>query len=675
MDRRGFIKLGALGTLISGTGIGACVSTESSSSNTASTEVAVVGGTPGGIMAAISAARSGARVILVEYHGHVGGMSTSGLGKSDIENKDAIAGLFKEFVQNVRKYYVDKYGEGSENVIKCKDGYYYEPSVAELVFNQMLQKEKNIETWLDHQVEGAEMRGDRIVGALFRNRKTGETRTIQAKVFVDATYEGDLYAHAGAEYRLGREGKSDFGEAHAGRIFFDFNEKVFLEGSTGEGDKKLPAYTYRLCLTDVPENSYVLTEPPPGYDRERYVKYFDDLKEGRLSAPKTFKEGHGYYADHFDTMVRIFSFTEIPNGKYDVNINPRPLGFPFAGENYDYPEAGWKDREKIFQRHREITLGMIYFAQNDPEIPEAHRAMARKYHLPLDEFRDNQHFPWQFYIREARRLKGKYTLTENDLEIMEGASRTTVFEDTMITGEFPIDSFPVSKEPSKDKKVLEGYIGMLEISPYQIPYRIMLPEKIKGLIAPVAASTTHVAFSTVRMEPQWMSIGQVAGIAAHMAIVEGIDVADVSIPVLQRKLIENGQILTYFSDLARDDKAFKAAQFWGTKGFFNSYEARLREALAPEDLGRWIERFKSLSGLTAVKGLSDRSGKITISDFNAILQSVEDAQKGKKNSAAHPSAHGYGWLYEERDSSSPVLRGEVCLALYRAFFQNLPAQV
>src|SRR5690606_34835052 len=145
------------------------------------------GGTPGGIMAAIAAARSGARVTLVEYHGHVGGMSTSGLGKSDIENKDAIAGLFKEFVQNVRKYYVDKYGEGSDNVKKCKDGYYYEPSVAELVFNEMLKNEKNVQVLLNHQIEDVEMRGDRIAGAIFKNRKTDERRTLHANIFVDAT--------------------------------------------------------------------------------------------------------------------------------------------------------------------------------------------------------------------------------------------------------------------------------------------------------------------------------------------------------------------------------------------------------------------------------------------------------------------------------------------------------
>jgi hypothetical protein len=341
---------------------------------------------------------------------------------------------------------------------------------------------------------------------------------------------------------------------------------VFLQGSTGEADKKLQAYTYRFCLTDDPKNSFVLKEPPSGYNRENYLKYFEDLKEGRLGPPKVFKEGHGYYPEHFNTMMRVFSFARIPNRKFDVNINPRPLGFPFAGENYAYPEANWHEREKIFKRHRELALGLLYFVQNDPEVPKEQREMACQYHLSLDEFADNEHFPWQFYVREARRLKGRYTLNENDVKLQEGTKRTKIFNDSIISGEFPIDSFPVSKEPSPDKKVLEGYIGMLEIAPYQVPYSILVPEKLEGLIVPVAASTTHVAFSTIRMEPLWMGIGQAAGTAAHIASKMNVDFKDVPINQLQKLLIDNQQIITFFKDIGINDKAFKAFQFWGQKG-------------------------------------------------------------------------------------------------------------
>ncbi|EPR65555.1 FAD-dependent oxidoreductase [Cyclobacterium qasimii] len=663
MNRRNFIRISSLGTLITGSGIAAsCVNKNADSEGEDYADIVVVGGTPAGIMAAIAAARMGSKVILTEYHSHLGGMTTSGLGKSDIENKEAIAGLFKEFTEKVLQYYTEKYGDNSKEVLLCKEGYYYEPSVAELVFNQMIAEEKNIKVLFNYQIEEAELEAGKISKLRFKDRSSGADKSLKAEVFVDATYEGDVFALAGAAFRLGREGKEEFDEAHAGQIFFDFNEKAFLEGGSGKGDDRLPAYTYRLCMTDDPENSYVLSEPPHGYDRNNYLEYFNDLKDGRLSAPKVFKEGHGYYSDHFDTMVRVFSFTEIPNRKYDVNINPRPLGFPFVGENYSYPESDWAARERIFQKHRELTLGLIYFVQNDPEIPEAHRNLAMKYHLPKDEFTDNEHFPWQLYIREARRLKGMYTLTENDVTLREDAQRTTVFEDTIITGEFPIDSFPVSKVPSKDNKVLEGYIGMYEISPYQIPYRILVPEKVLGLIVPVAASTTHVAYSTVRMEPLWMGIGQVAGIAAHLSREMQVEIKDVPVLQLQNILIENRQILTYFKDLDRADKAFDAVQFWGTKGFFDSYSARPQEDLSTEDYKLWLSIFKELTDTTGIiseTNLKTTGHTVKITAINEIIQTL--------NMADEAGLKPDSWLYEKRDTNSFVLRGEASMALYQLY--------
>jgi hypothetical protein len=639
-------------------------------------DIVVVGGTPAGIMAAVAAGRLGSRVMLTEYHGHIGGMSTSGLGKSDIENKEAIAGLFKEFSQRILNHYIDKYGENSENVKLCKEGYYYEPSVAEEVFNQMIQEVKTITLLLNHQIESVEMQSNRITGALFKNRINGEEKILKAGVYVDATYEGDLYALAGAEYRLGREGKDDFNEEHAGRIFFDYNENVFLEGSTGEADKKLTAYTYRLCLSDNPDNFYRMTEPPAGYDREHYVKYFQDLNAGRLGPPKVFKEGHGYYPEHFNTMLRVFSFARIPNHKFDVNINPRPLGFPFVEKNYTYPEADWNEREKIFQQHRALTLGLLYFVQNDKAVPEEHRRMAMKYHLAMDEFTDNQHFPWQLYVREARRLKGQYTLTENDVKIRGNSKRSLVFHDSIISGEFPIDSFPVSSEPSSDKKVLEGYIGMLEINPYQVPYRIMVPEKIEGLIVPVAASTTHVAYSTIRMEPLWMGIGQAAGTAAHLALKMQADIKNVPIHYLQKLLLENRQIITFFEDIETDDKAFEAVQFWGTKGFFASYHTQVDDLLESGDLNDWLNIFSILSG-SRVEYVTRNGSLVSVSEFIAILYEI-----GKNNnllkadvpfetSLLENSLGPDKWMYNTRENTLPVLRGEACLALYLLFFKLL----
>ena len=657
MKRRNFIKLGALGTILYSTNLVSCSSNERKKGR----DILVTGATPAGIMAAIAAARLGSSVTLVEYHGHIGGMSTSGLGKSDIENKDAIAGLFKEFTRNIRAHYVGKYGEQHENVAKCKDGYYYEPHVAEKIFGDMIAAEKNITVLVNHQVESVTVEDDSIVEAVFLHRENGSRVTLDASLFIDATYEGDLFALAGAAFMWGREGRSDFNETHAGQIFFDYDTKEILEGSTGEADKKLPAYTYRLCLTDDPENSFVLKEPPPDYNRDHYTGYFADLKEGRLSGPKVFREGHGYYAAHFDTLVRAFSFAEIPNRKYDVNINPRPLGFPFPEENKGYVEAGWEEREQFFRKHRNLTLGLLYFVQNDPEVPEAHRQIANQYHLPKDEFTDNQHFPWQLYVREARRLKGKYILNQNDV-LMKEQGRNTVFNDSIIAGEFPIDSFPVSKTPAPNRKVLEGYIGLLPISPYQIPYRILVPEKIKALLVPVAASTTHVAFSTVRMEPLWMGLGQVAGTAAWLALQEKTSPSQISVDHLQKKLLEYNQILTYFQDLPINDKAFKAVQFLGTRGFFDSYEAAVQQPLTEDTWVSWNRLFGKMIGKDV-----PASGSPSIASFRAALSEVlNPSLKSTIDSNDH--------LLVNRPDQDPIRRGEACIIYYEVYFKSLDSR-
>jgi hypothetical protein len=637
-------------------------------------DLVVVGATPAGIMCAVAGARLGSSVALVEYHGNIGGMSASGLGKSDIENKEAIAGMFKEFTHRVHQYYLDKYGPGSSNEKLCREGYYYEPSVAGKIFNEMVKAESNIDVFLAYQIEDARTAAHKLVAAVFKSRHGLEHLSLKAGIFVDATYEGDLYAIAGAAYRLGREHKNTFGELHAGKIFFHHEDKVILPGSTGKGDDNLPAYTYRLCLTDDPGNCYVLREPPPGYHRDHYTKYLDDLEAGRLGGPKVHKDGHGYYAEHFNTMVRVFSFTALPNRKYDVNINPRPLGFPFPGENRGYVESDWETRERIMKKHRELVLGLLYFIQNDAEIPEKHRQMARKYHLPLDEFQDNEHFPWQFYVREARRLKGRYTLTENDFKPSNSSKRSTVFYDSIMAGEFPIDSFPVTREPSDGQKVLEGYICMLEIAPYHVPLRILLPETMGGLIVPVAASTSHVAYSTIRMEPLWMGLGHVAGLLAHLSIKMQLDPHTVPIHLLQKKLLEHNQVLTYFHDLDLADKAFRAAQFWGTKGFFPTYYAKLHESLAVKELIRWFHLFEKAleeEGKNTVPGIEMGESVVRISEFMQLLlwlgARYELWDEEGRNSYSL-TINGHDWLYGSRNAALPVQKGEVCLALFHLFF-------
>ena len=513
-------------------------------------DVVVYGGTPGGVAAAVSAARLGRKVVLVAYQDHLGGMMTSGLGKSDIEDRAMIGGLFLELTDRVRRHYVERHGAESENVTLSRNGYYYEPSVAEAVLDQLVAEQQTLTVLRGRRLASADVQEGAVRAIRIADRRGGEERRLAARIFIDASYEGDLFAAAGAEFRLGRESRDEFDEPHAGVVFFDYQERRFLAGTTGEASPSLPAYTYRLCLTKDPANARRLTEPPPGYDRSDYLGYFDDLEQGRLAGPKVFKPGRGYNPRHFDTLVRALSVTDLPNGKTDVNINPRPLAFPFAEENRGYIEGDEATRLRIAERHRNLTLGLLWFLQNDPEVPAEHRELANELHLPLDEFADNGGFPYQLYIREGRRLVGEYTLTEHDISGVGPNREPRRQPDAVAIGEFPIDSFPCRKRRPGDTVVLEGYLGMLDhiTRPYEIPYRILIPQRVDGLIVPVAASTTHVAFSSIRMEPTWMALGQAAGVAAHLAVEHGVEPRAVPVAELQRLLREGGQILEHTPD-------------------------------------------------------------------------------------------------------------------------------
>lgn len=492
-------------------------------------DLVVIGGTPGGIATAVTAARLGHKVALTEYHGHLGGMSSSGLGKSDIEHRPMIQGIFREFVDRVKQHYVERHGEGSEAVRLCRDGYFFEPSVAEAIFDAMVAEQPGITVLKRHRLEGVTARDGRLVAVELADRDTGRRRTLRATFFTDATYEGDVYAAAGADFRLGREGRDEFGEPHAGHVYFDWRNHQRL-GGTGQGDARLPAYTYRLCLATDPKNQVPVTKPED-YDRRRYLGYLDDWRSGR------FGKSH---------PARIaLSIAPIPNAKTDVNMNPRGLGFVFVEENAGYVEGSWQQREAICQRLRNLTLGLLWFLQHDAEVPEEARQLALAHQLPRDEFTDNGHFPFQLYVREARRLVGAYTLTEANITEQPDLESRRFHDDAIAVGEFPIDSFPIQKRQPDDDRVLEGYLCMLHkiTRPYQIPYRIMIPKQLEGLIVPVAASTTHVAFSSIRLEPTWMAMGQAAGVAAHVALSQGTSLRNVPMQRVQSLLRKQGAVL------------------------------------------------------------------------------------------------------------------------------------
>jgi hypothetical protein len=609
-------------------------------------DVVVYGGTSAGVAAALSAARLGRGVALVEYHPYLGGMMTSGLGKSDVETRDAIGGLFRELVERVGRDYVSRYGADSPNVKASREGYYYEPSVAQRVVDSMVAGEPRIQVFRAHRLEEVVRRGNRVVAIRVTDRATGEVKELRGGVFVDATYEGDLLAFAGARYRLGREGRAEFGEPHAGVIYQDYETRALLAGTTGEGDRRIPAYTFRLCLTDDPANARVLAAPPPDYDRARYTGYIDDWKAGRMAPPKVMKDGVGYFGPTFNTVVRALSFARLPNRKLDVNMNPRPLGFPFAELNAEYPEADWPTRERIVERIRNMTLGLLYFLQNDKAVPLEHRTLARTFNLAKDEFTDTDNFPWQLYVREARRLVGLYTLTELDTRVAAGLERTPIHADSVAAGEFPIDSFPVrAREPGHDV-ALEGYIFMLDTTrPYQVPYSIMVPETVDALLVPVAASTSHVAFSTIRTEPTWMALGQAAGVAAHLALASNRQPRAVDISDLQRALLRQGQVLTHFEDIDVRDPAHAALQYFGTKGFFTGYQTRSHDVLERTLAAAWLAKVAPHRRLP-----KSSAAFVTGADMTALFPGLDESWRG-------PAA-------SRRDPADAVRRGEFCQALY-----------
>lgn len=585
-------------------------------------DVVVYGATPGGIGAAIGAARLGRQVALLEYHNHIGGMAASGLGKSDIETKEAIGGLFREFVGRVKDHYVEHYGANAANVRLSRDGYYYEPSVAEKILRQMVGNEGGrITIFLRRQLETAAKKDNRVISIRVRNRDRQTAEEFRGGVFVDGTYEGDLAAAAGARYRLGRESRDEFQEKHAGVIYQDHDTREFLPGSTGKGDKRVPAYTFRLCLSTDPANAYILREPPPDYRRERYLGYLEDWKEGRMGMPANYKDGRGMFKPLMGTAVRALSVAELPNAKTDVNMFPKALGFPFSELSQPYPEANWDERERITAHIRNITLGLLYFLQNDAAIPVEHRKLALGFHLAKDEFEAENHFPWQLYIREARRIVGGYTLSERDVTLSPGQKRAPVHADSIASGEFPIDSFPTRKREPGQNKVLEGYIYMLDdyTQPYQIPYRILVPEKIDGLLVPVAASTTHVAFSTIRLEPTWMAMGEAAGAAAHLALEKKVQPRAVPIQRLQQLLAERGQVLTYFKDIDHKHPAYAAMQYFGTKGFFTDYVSRPDDPVDASLAQRWAQ-------LAGVSPAPIPAGMTRGEYCRALYQQVQAAQ-------------------------------------------------
>jgi len=472
-------------------------------------DVVVCGGTPSGVMAAVAAARHGHSVALLDLNAHVGGVVSGGLVDTDMGDRATVGGLADDFFKRIVKYYRDMYGADSEQFTRCRNGVKFEPHVAEAVFDQMLAEQATVKVWKRHRLQTVKVEKGRVVALVVDDLASGGARTFTGDVFIDASYEGDLMAGAGVPYRVGREGRAEFGEILAG---ISAGPKEIR----GLGDHRTQAYNYRVSLTSSTGNR-VLFPKPEHYDPEPWRTTY-----GR----RVIERGH----THFGELYVSAAMRAGPNEKFDTNWGD------LAGANEGYAEADWPTRDRIAARHRDYFLSLLWYLQNDPELPEAFRADARTWGLPKDEFADNGHFPFQLYVREARRMLGRYVLREQDLTQDRWKS------DGVCAGSYGIDCHVVLRllQAGKLEPDLTRHVS---VENYDIPYRCLTPHEPANLLVPVCLSTTHVAYCSLRMEPVFMMLGHAAGVAAHLAIADRATVQNVDVPRLRTLLRQEGAVL------------------------------------------------------------------------------------------------------------------------------------
>jgi hypothetical protein len=522
-------------------------------------DVVIYGGTCAAVISAVQVKKMGKTVIIVSPDKHLGGLSSGGLGFTDTGNKAVIGGLARDFYHRIYLHYQkpeswkqqkqSEYGNKGQGT-PAMDGenrtmWIFEPHAAEGVFEDYI-KEFGIEVvrdeWLD-RAKGVKKDGDRIVRIT-----TLSGKTYAGKMFIDTTYEGDLMAAAGCDYHVGREANSVYGEEHNGvqvgvlhhghhfgkvkppvspyKIPGDPKSGVLPRVSTedpgkfGEGDKKVQAYCFRSCYTNVPDNRIPFPKPE-GYDASQYEILL-----------RVLNTGWGEFFEKFDP---------IPNHKTDTN-NHGPFSFDNIGYNYDYPEASYERRKEIIAEHRTYQQGLLWFVANDPRVPKKVQEELRQWGLPKDEFTDNGHWSHQLYIREARRLIGDYVMTENELR------KKKPTPESVGMGSYTIDSHNVQRYITPEGFVQnEGDIGVSTNGPYEIAYGSLVPKKGQGsnLLVPVAMSASHIAYGSIRMEPVFMILGQSAATAAVFAIEDNLPVQRVPYVKLKERLLKDGQVLQY----------------------------------------------------------------------------------------------------------------------------------
>lgn len=569
-------------------------------------DLVIIGGNPGGIMAAISAAKLGQTSVILERTEYIGGLPANGLGATDIATRNATTGLFKDFVDRVYQYYVSTYGEKSSQVQLCSNGYHFEPSVATTVFQDMIAEHKDKITILtmrqfDSDPNNLIIKDNRIRKIIVTNRITGDKEIYEGSVFLDATYEGDLGAAAGVPFRVGREGKDEFNEPGAGRVY-KYWGGIEGEGSTFQGDNAVQAYNYRLCLTNNPENR-VLFQKPKNYNREEYASIINDVWTGRNTdkamqsvTQKMMEENKiSIQKGNESTLpgdkwgiAKATNIVHLPNMKSDANNQHGVfVSTDLPEENWPWPTSSWEWRDKFAKRLREYTEGLFYFIQNDPELPAQFIQNTREWGLAKDEYTDNGNFPRQVYVREGRRFEGLYFFTAHDALPVSLGSRPPIHQQSITASHYALDSHAVRKR-EEGRIHLDGFLSY-PTAVYTVPFGVMVPKSVDNLLLPVPVSGSHIGFSTLRMEPCWMAIGQAAGITASISIQDKVKVQNINIQKLQDYLIDQNATLIYYKDVNVSSEDFRMVQYMGLKGYLPDWEACLNEPIDKETFNAWMK--------------------------------------------------------------------------------------
>lgn len=566
-------------------------------------EVVIFGATPCGIAAALAAARHGRQVALVATKKHVGGLMSSGLSITDVRFLDAFGGIFKEFLDRSAAYYVSRYGRDSRQLEDSNNGLWFEPHAAEAIFEEMLAREKNVTLLRDHKLVRALKTDQTVIGLVVADRANNQEKTLRAAVTIDAGYEGDAAVAAGVPYRVGREARDEFYEPYAGKVFLRTPGMQILPGSTGEADKRVQAYNYRLCMAARPDLR-ANVEKPANYRREEFAPLVELVKRGDIGG-----------------LQDVIRLAPIANDKFSANNSTVVRSLDLPEDNHGYPEANETERERVVARYRDYTLGLLWFLQNDEELSERFRLDARRWGLCKDEFADNGHVPYELYVREARRIRGRKTFTAFDAFLRPGGERTPAHDDSIAVADYHVDSHLVQRQKENFPQV-EGHVYLRPLSkPAQVPYGVIVPQVVEGMLVPGAMSATHLGFGVLRMEPVWMALGQAAGTAAHLALERGVSPSRVPVIELQKLLLKDGQVITFFHDVPGPDPVWlrlnrpaerskittssdiptprysPGIQFFGARGFFDTYYARPFDPLTRSEAARWLTMYAEMEGL------------------------------------------------------------------------------